>query len=303
MEHTPRHETKTHGTATFPFTVYRGIIPEYFRSFPLHWHDEFELIYCVEGTVLVTVWGQPYTLCANSLLIVLPRAVHSIDQCGSAMGEYFNIMFHPMLFRGSEDDHCYEKYILPFLNGEKTLECFHPADSPFNQAVTPCILSMLEHRRTSFSTHELLMKSCLFLLLHHMNQQSTVANPDSLPQLSYGRLKDALYYVQHFYDQEITVQTAARECGFSESHFMKLFREFTGMSFNAYLVNYRLELAARQLSETGLKVIDIAENCGFRNHSYFTRAFRQKYGRTPVEYRKEAHTPHSQSAPISSTPM
>lgn len=301
MEHTPLHETKTHGTATFPFTVYRGIIPEYFRSFPLHWHDEFELIYCVKGRVLVTVWGQTYTLCAEDLAVVLPRAVHSIDQCGSETGQYFNIMFHPTLFRGPEDDPCYEKYILPFLNGEKTLECFHPTGSPFNQAVTPCILSMLEHRRDSFSTHELLMKSCLFLLLHHMNQHSTAANADSLPQLSYGRLKDALYYVQHFYDQEITVTTAARRCGFSESHFMKLFREFTGMSFNAYLVNYRLELAARQLSETGLKVIDIAENCGFHNHSYFTRAFRQKYGRTPVEYRKAAHTSHTQSAPTASS--
>lgn len=299
MNHIPVHETKTHGTASFPFTVYRGNIPEYFRSFPLHWHDEFELIYCVEGKVRVTVWGQAYTLCAESLIIVLPRAVHSIDQYESAAGEYFNIMFHPSLFKGAGEDPCYEKYVLPFLNGEKTLECFHPADSSFNQSVTPCILSMLEHRRDSFSTHELLMKSCLFLLLHHMNQHSTAANANSLPQLSYGRLKDALYYVEHFYDQDVSVKTAAKRCGFSESHFMKLFREFTGMSFNAYLVNYRLELAARQLSDTGLKVIDIAENCGFRNQSYFTRAFRAKYGETPLEYRKASHR---KSIPISSPP-
>ena len=44
MDHTPVHETKTHGTAAFPFTVYRGIIPDLIQSFPLHWHDEFELI-------------------------------------------------------------------------------------------------------------------------------------------------------------------------------------------------------------------------------------------------------------------
>ena len=42
---------------------------------------------------------------------------------------------------------------------------------------------------------------------------------------------------------------------------MKLFRELTGMSFNAYLVDYRLQLAAKQLSETDNKVIDIMENC------------------------------------------
>ncbi len=287
MECMPVHETKTHGTAALPYTVYHSIIPEFIPSFPLHWHDDFEVIYCARGQVLVTVWGQAYRLCAGDLVVILPRGVHSIDQCGEANGEYYNIMFHPSLFKGAGDDPCYTKYVLPFLNGEKSMECFHPAPSGFNRAVTPCLLSILEHRRDGYSTHELLMKSQLFLLLHHMNLHSIAASGDSgLLQLSFSRLKDALYYVQHFYDQEISVETAARTCGFSESHFMKLFREFTGMSFNAYLINYRLELAARQLSESNLKVIDIMENCGFRNQSYFTRAFRKKYGKTPSEYRK-----------------
>ena len=58
------------------------------------------------------------------------------------------------------------------------------------------------------------------------------------------------------------------------------------MSFAAYVINYRLELAAKQLSETELKVIDIAANCGFHNQSYFTRAFQKKYHKTPLLYRK-----------------
>lgn len=289
MERIPVHETKTHGTAALPYTVYHGIIPELIPSFPLHWHDDFELIYCLRGQVLVTVWGQAYRLCAGDLVVILPRGVHSIHQCGRETGEYYNIMFHPSLFKGAGDDPCYSKYIQPFLSGGKSMECFHAADSAFNRAVTPCLLSILEHRRDGYFTHELLMKSQLFLLLHHMNLHSVTADDDSgLLQLSFSRLKDALYYVQHSYDQEISVKTAAGTCGFSESHFMKLFREFTGMSFNAYLINYRLELAARQLSESKLKIIDIMENCGFRNHSYFTRAFRKKYGMTPSEYRKRS---------------
>ena len=286
MEHTPMHETKTHGTAAFPYTVYHGMIPEFFRSFPLHWHDDFELIYCVRGKILATVWGRPYTLCGRDLILVLPRAVHSIDQWGADTGEYFNIMFHPDVFRNAEDGSCYEKYILPLLNGEKTLESFHPADSAFNRAVTPCIQSMLEHRRESYSTHELLTRSCLFLLLHHISQYSAATEADSPSQLSYGRLKNALYHIQHSYDQEIPVKTAAEQCGFSKSHFMKLFREFTGMSFNAYLVDYSLVLADKQLSETDSKVIDIMENCGFHNQSYFTRAFQKKYRKPPLLYRK-----------------
>jgi len=288
MDPTPLHETKIHGIAAFPYSVYRGNIPKWFSSFPLHWHDDFELIYCTAGQVQVTLWGQAYTLCAGDLIVILPHAVHSIEQAGGESGEYFNIMFHPSLFKGAGDDPCYRKYVLPFLNGERDMDCFHPAASPFNQAAAPCILSLLAHRADSYSTHELLIKSNLFLLLHHMNQYSAAASGGGAQQLSYSRLKNALYYVQKFYDHEISIQKAAEQCGFSNSHFMKLFKEFTGMSFNAYLVDYRLDLAAKQLSETRLKVIDIAENCGFHNQSYFNRAFRKKYRKTPLAYRADA---------------
>ncbi|MDE7478413.1 MAG: AraC family ligand binding domain-containing protein, partial [Lachnospiraceae bacterium] len=220
MELTPIHETKLHGIITFPYSVYRGRIPEWICSFPLHWHDDFELIYCTKGQIQVTLWGQAHTLCANDLIVILPHAVHSIEQGNLEGGEYFNIMFHPSLFKGSKNDLCYDKYVLPYFNGEKTMECFYPADSCFNQTVTPCIQSMLTHRKESYTTYELLIKSNLFFLLHHMNQCSTAATIDnSQPQLCYSRLKNALYYVQKFYDRNITIKRAAQECGFSESHF------------------------------------------------------------------------------------
>lgn len=288
MDKIPLHETKIHGTATAAYSVYHGNIPGWILSFPLHWHEEFELIYCVEGRIRVTVWGRAYTLAANDLLVVLPHAVHAIEQCGSESGDYYNIMFHPSLFGGADEDPCYLAYVLPFLRGERTMDCLYPAHSDFNRAVTPCIRSIVEHRRESYTTYALMMRSNLFLLLHYINQYSEDTEEDRAQQLSFGRLKDALFYVQHFYDQDISVRQAARQCGFSESHFMKLFREFTGMSFNAYLVNYRLELAAKQLAGTKHKVIDIAVSCGFHNPSYFTRVFQKKYGKAPLAYRKEA---------------
>ncbi len=169
------------------------------------------------------------------------------------------------------------------------MDCFYPAGSSFNQLVTPGVFSLYKHHRESYSTHELVIKSGLFLLLHHMNQYSAAStSEDRFLQLSYSRLKNALYYVRKFYDHDISIREVSEQCGFSESHFMKLFKEFTGTSFNHYLVNYRLELAAKQLSSTDYKVIDIAENCGFHNHSYFTRAFQKKYKKTPLMYRKSA---------------
>lgn len=124
------------------------------------------------------------------------------------------------------------------------------------------------------------------MIMHLLNQYCILApDNDMAHQVSYNKLKTVLYHVQNSYGQDISVTKAAAFCGFSESHFMRLFKELMGTSFTAYLINYRLELAASQIVETDLNIIEIAANCGFHNHSYFTRSFTKKYGITPIKYR------------------
>ncbi|WP_322169682.1 AraC family transcriptional regulator [Acutalibacter caecimuris] len=302
MDQTDLHETKIHGSPAFPYSVYHGRIPDWLSAFPLHWHESFELIYCNCGNLRASIWGQPYTLRAGDLLVILPHAVHSIEQAGPAKGDYFNLLFAPSLFQGAGGDPCYEKYVLPFVNGRRAMECFHPAGSAFNRAVTPCILALIAHREESCSAYALMVKSGLFRILYAMTRHSTSAEEADRNRLAYSRLKNAFYYVQSHYDRVSTVREAAARCGFSESYFMKLFKDVTGQSFHAYLIGYRLELAAKQLAETSYKVIDIAENCGFHNHAYFSRAFRGKYQMTPTAYRKAIRHKAGDEYPLSPGP-
>ena len=54
-----------------------------------------------------------------------------------------------------------------------------------------------------------------------------------------------------------------------------------------YLNQYRLEIAAGELAESGESVTEIALNAGFNNLSYFNRVFKRSFGMTPREYRKQ----------------
>ena len=279
------HETKIHGTVDFPYIVYPGRMPEYITSYPRHWHEEAELIYVTGGQLRVTVWSETFSLRSGDMVIVLPHAIHSLEQIGSFRAEYYNIVFHFSIFG---KDAGYDKYLKPLLTHEKKVDCYEPSGSALNESLKPLILSLIEHRQNSYTTDEYLIKSHLFMIMHLLNQHCVDARDNELAQhQTYERLKQALYRIQHSYAQQITVAKAAALCGFSESHFMKLFKELTGMSFTAYLVSYRLELAATQLADTDLNIIEIAGNCGFRNHSYFTRAFTRKYGMTPSKYRNK----------------
>lgn len=283
MEDSLLHETKIHGTIDFPYIVYPGRIPEYIQSFPRHWHEEAELIYVASGRLKVTVWSEAYQISAGDIVIVLPHTIHSIEQIGSESAAYYNIVFHFSIFG---NDACYEKYLKPFLTHEKSVNCYERCGSALNESLKPLVLSLIEHRQSSYTTHEYLVKSHLFMIMHLLNQHCVDAKENELAlHQTYDKLKMALYWVRINYARETSIQKVAALCGFSESHFMKLFKELTGMSFTAYLVGYRLELAASQLIETDLNIIEIAANCGFHNHSYFTRAFAQKYGITPIKYR------------------
>ena len=94
-----------------------------------------------------------------------------------------------------------------------------------------------------------------------------------------------LSYVDMHFREKICVADAARQVGFSEAYFMRFFKEITGKTFVSYLNEYRLSRAEMLLRTTRDSVLDIALETGFQNFSYFIRAFKQKYGMTPMKYR------------------
>ena len=60
------------------------------------------------------------------------------------------------------------------------------------------------------------------------------------------------------------------------------------MTLVEYMNHYRLEKACELLLTTDLSVIEISENTGFENHSYFIRLFRRQYQMTPLKYRRSS---------------
>ena len=86
--------------------------------------------------------------------------------------------------------------------------------------------------------------------------------------------------------EKIMIADMAALVGFSESHFMRYFKETIGTSFIDYLKEYRLTMAARLLHASDSSILDISEEVGFENLSYFNRAFKKRYHVTPSQYRK-----------------
>ena len=68
---------------------------------------------------------------------------------------------------------------------------------------------------------------------------------------------------------------------------MKFFKQHMGTGFIEYLNDYRLTMAERLLKSSDSSVLEIAEQSGFDNLSYFNRIFKRKYGMSPGKWRTQ----------------
>ena len=101
------------------------------------------------------------------------------------------------------------------------------------------------------------------------------------------RIIPALVHIQAHLDQDLSLDALAGHVGLSKYHFHELFKSATGETPKAYVERLRLEWAAVQLRIRRVAVVDVALECGYRNHETFSRAFRGRFLTSPSEWRKQ----------------
>lgn len=96
-------------------------------------------------------------------------------------------------------------------------------------------------------------------------------------------------------NRNLNLRDVARREGISPRYLQKLF-EKAGESFSHYLLNRRLDRCADHLVDARCDALSISEICftwGFSDAAHFSRAFRERFGKSPTDFRKEvsAHGP------------
>ncbi len=87
-------------------------------------------------------------------------------------------------------------------------------------------------------------------------------------------------------EESVTLQRLSRKLGYSGFYVSRKFREVSGMQLREYLRCRKLAFALKELRDTDRGILEIALNYGFSSHEAFTRAFKQAYGVTPRDYRR-----------------
>ncbi len=283
------HEIKSHYNTDFSYNTYPCTIPQDFTEVPLHWHNEMELIYIKKGNGIVSIDLNYHSVSHGDLVIVCPGKIHSITNCDNSRLEYENIIFNiNMLLPKECDRNTFEYFGYINNSGSNTTCIIRPGDIHYKEIISP-IDEADKVCETFPSGFELKIRSCLYSFFFALHTYYSYTGGSEVSGSLFidkmNKLKLIIRYIENNYTHAVSIHDIADECHFSESHFMKFFKQCTGTSFISYLNDYRLLIASRMLTSTDLSVTQIASECGFDNISYFNRCFKKKYGTAPSKMR------------------
>ena len=284
-------ETKRHGLINFPFEVYRCKIPETFHFFPMHYHEEFEIVYMLEGILDCQINMEHFICREGDILVIPPGKVHGFNQFEDKSCHYANILFSLNLLE-KEDSEIFTTFFKPYLKESIQISNYFPKESKENILLHDSVLTLFEHRHEEL-TEPLLIKSELYKVMSILQKIAPPAETlISTSERNIKRLMPVFEAIKKNSARSISVPEAASLSNLSESYFMTIFKQVSGSSFINFLKKTRLENARVMLLSTDISILEIAEISGFESVSYFIRAFKEFYKISPLQYRKTMSLKH-----------
>ena len=129
----------------------------------------------------------------------------------------------------------------------------------------------------------------LYLFLDYLLRSAADEQLEHGSKLREFYIHEALTYIEHTFQNEITIEDIAGVCGLNRTYFGKIFKEALGKTPQEFLLNYRMLKAAELLKLTSLSIGDIGLAVGYANQMHFSRAFKNNYGISPREWRYQNH--------------
>ena len=94
-------------------------------------------------------------------------------------------------------------------------------------------------------------------------------------------------YIEDNIYTKITLDDIAGQAGISKYHLHRMFKSLTGESLMDYVHSRKLSASINELIHTNMRIMDIALEYGFDYEQSYIRAFRKKFGHTPLKVRVE----------------
>ncbi len=264
------------------------MVPEPLKMYP-HRHDYFELVYVLSGRFRQTIGNQWVTMEQDDLLLLDTSTVHTEYIAEDGVVQYLQIPKAVM------------EAVFQEITRSKDLDEFFAASmlkqnskyryiSYANCGAYPRALleQMLREKVAGEPGNRYVLFALLIRLMDWIGQ-APAQHRSSVTKSTYGDGRVLGQLLQYLETNNWRVDRSAmeRDLHYTESYLNKVLRKSTNMSLTEYCIEKRLEYAVTLLTTTSLSIGEIITRCGYQNKTHFYRMFQEKYGKTPLEVRRD----------------
>ena len=280
-------ENKPHGTKDDPFSTYH--IENAGRSFqiPVHWHDEFEIIYVRSGFLAVSISGESYIGKTGEAFVVSPGNLHLMgSQTGTV--DYYTFLF-PLKYISFRTDDMLDEKLLEPLNSGHLMICPRVKDTAKElcEQLVDIYMAKKDESESKITT-QVGTKIILLQFILEMWKKGFVIENDTSGRNTVE--KEMVSYIQQNFTGKISLREFGEQFHLSEKYISRYFKEHFHITLSQYVTYLRLEHAKQLLQDTDIPVTDVAMQSGYQNVSYFIRSFQKAYAVSPLKYRKNNYS-------------
>ncbi len=252
-----------------------------------HYHNVIEIIYILEGKMLVTVGDTAYNLGEGEMVLVNAREAHSVHVLERGMHRSVAVKFLPETISSDSQSLMELEYVIPYIMSFSNFKTHYTKEETENSDIKDCIDNIMKEDRERGYAYKFATKifiSQLFLDLIRRNNIS-LPNEDDLKENVRKEFASILHYISQHYNEKLTAPEIAKKFYLRQSDFSAHFKRITKKSFKEYLNYVRICKAKKLLINSQKNISEIAFAVGFTSTSYFIKSFKEQVGTAPATFK------------------
>ena len=247
-----------------------------------HIHEEFEIIYIIDGTLHPKIDGVDLKVKKNELYFVQPGQQHEeFAEDGFVSFYYIKCNFYGMDGK------------IAYITNDINSQVISNNKSEFNTIYKKMFKEVHSKKMGYWQILESLTLIVFCNILRIVNNKS---NNDSLNYLGFDEYKPhygnpiidkTIEYMNANENKMLTIEELADSVHISPSYLFSLFKKQLNISPIKYMMSLKIDHAKIMLAQSDLSAKAIANYLGFDDYSHFCKVFKKNTEVTPLEYRNQ----------------
>ena len=236
--------------------------------------QEYQINYITEGSGIFETSTDQFQVVPGSMLILRPGMWHRYKpDSNTGWNEHY------IGFNGDFCSHLFNEGF--FQLGKPVLYV------GFQESLLKLFLEIIQLVKDEKTGHQQVAAGNTILILSKI--LSVVRNQEFAGKSIERTIRKACLYFRENLNTNVNIEELANELNVGYSYFRQMFRKYTGISPTQYHLSLRIQKAKDLLVSTDQSFKEIAIDLGFESYFYFSRIFKDKTGKSPMEFRKEHH--------------